>query len=208
MERTIPPHLEDEAADLVRLYSEHEPWVWKNPRATLWLEEWARRFPDALVVICLLIVGWQAFRQSGDEKIRTVDPADTIKAAAAQAAYPLEVPTGLSSGYRVTSAHTDAASARQGAPVTLQIGYLTPKGEYAGFVESDDPRSDALTSVLGGAQEKGTVDLGGASWTRETTSRGETALVRRSGDLTLVVSGSAGDGELGMVAAAVRPYSG
>lgn len=50
---TVPPELEPEAEELVRLYDEHEPWVWKNPRATMWLEEWGRRFPDALVVVCL-----------------------------------------------------------------------------------------------------------------------------------------------------------
>ena len=161
-----------------------------------------------LVLICLLIVGWQAFRQSGDEKISTVDPSSTIQEAAARASYPLAVPTGLSSGYRTTSARTDAGSAGEGDPVTLQLGYLTPKGEYAGFVETDDPRADALTAVLRGAREKGTVELGGAAWTRETTERGETALVRRSGDVTVVVTGSAVDSELRTVATAVRPYSG
>lgn len=29
------------------------PWVWKNPRATLVLDEWSRALPDALVVICV-----------------------------------------------------------------------------------------------------------------------------------------------------------
>jgi hypothetical protein len=161
-----------------------------------------------LVVICLLIVGWQAFRQSGDEQIRTVDASSTVQATANRASYPLVVPTGLASGYRTTSAHTDAGSAGEGDPVTLQIGYLTPKGEYAGFVESDDPRADALTAVLAGAREKGSVALAGGTWTRETTGRGETALVRRSGDVTLVVTGSASDGELETVAGAVRPYAG
>lgn len=161
-----------------------------------------------LVLICLAIVGWQAFKQSPDEKIRTVDPSSTVQAAAHQASYPLQVPTGLASGYRTTSARTDAGTARQGDPVTLQLGYLTPRGKYAGFVESDDPRDPALTDVLTGATAKGTVSLDGADWTRETTTRGETALVRRSGDVTVVVTGSAGEGELETVATAVRPYSG
>jgi hypothetical protein len=161
-----------------------------------------------LVVICLLIVGWQAFRQSGDEQIRTVDPSSTVRATANRASYPLVVPTGLAAGYRTTSVHTNSGSAGQGDPVTLQIGYLTPKGEYAGFVESDDPRADALTAVLDGAREKGSVQLAGGTWTRETTGRGETALVQRSGDVTVVVTGSASDRELETVAGAVRPYSG
>jgi hypothetical protein len=161
-----------------------------------------------LVVIVLLVVGWNAFRQDGVDPVRTVDPSSTVQLAASRASYGLVVPTDLPKGYRTTSAHSDAGKARQGDPVTLQIGYVTPSQEFAGFVESDDPRAGALTAVLGGAQERGTVDLGGTAWTRSTTHRGETALSLRSGSLTVVVSGSAGEKELEAVAASVRPYSG
>jgi hypothetical protein len=162
-----------------------------------------------LVVIVLLVAGWNAFRQdSSVDPVRTVDPSSTVRQAAAQASYTVLVPSGLSSGYRPTSARTDAGSVRHGDPVTLQIGYLTPSQQYAGFAESDDPRADALTSVLDGAQEHGTVDLGGTVWTRSTTGRGETALSLRSGSLTVVITGSASDTELRTVAGSVRPYSG
>jgi hypothetical protein len=118
------------------------------------------------------------------------------------------VPTGLSDDYRPTSARTDAGNAGKGDPVTLEIGYLTPSEEYAGFVVSDDRRAPALRAVLDGAEEHGTVDLGGDPWTRSTTERGETALVRESDGVTVAVSGSASEHELETVAAAVQPYSG
>ena len=47
-----------------------------------------------LVVICLLIVAWTTFRQSGDERVQTVDPTSTIQLAAARAGYAVPVPTG------------------------------------------------------------------------------------------------------------------
>src|SRR3712207_240935 len=97
---------------------------------------------------------------------------------------------------------------RSGDPVTLEIGYLTPSAEYAGFVVSDDARAAAVEDVLDGAQEEGAVDLGGQSWTRGTTERGETVLSRTDGDVTVLVTGSATDEELATVAGAVRPYSG
>lgn len=50
---TVPEDLKDEAAALVAMYAEHVPWIWKNPRATLFLEEWARWFPNATFVICV-----------------------------------------------------------------------------------------------------------------------------------------------------------
>jgi Protein of unknown function (DUF4245) len=161
-----------------------------------------------LVVICLVIVGWQAFRSSGDVGVRTVDPSSTVQLAAARAGYVLLVPTGLDDEYLPTSARTDAGDAREGDPVTLQIGYLTPSEEFAGFVVSDDREADPVADVLDGAQEQGTVDVGGERWTRSTTVDGETALSREDGGVTVLVTGSAPDEELRTVAESVRPYSG
>jgi hypothetical protein len=161
-----------------------------------------------LVVICLVIVGWTTLRQSPDERVRTVDPTSTVQLAAARADYPVQAPIGLAVGFRSTSARTNAGNAAPGDPVTVEIGYLTPKNEFAGFVESDDATATPVRTVLDGAQQRGTVDIGGTAWTRSTTKRGETALSRRVGPVTLVVTGSAGDSELTTVAAAVRPHSG
>jgi hypothetical protein len=161
-----------------------------------------------LVVICLVVVAWTAFRQSGDVGVRTVDPSSTVQLAAARAGYQVLVPTGLDERYLPTSARTDAGNAAEGDPVTLEIGYLTPSEEFAGFVVSDDPRAAPLVDVLGGAVEKGTVDIAGESWTRSTTEQGETALSRQADGATVVVYGSAPDDELTTVAAAVETYSG
>jgi hypothetical protein len=110
--------------------------------------------------------------------------------------------------YRPTSARTDAGEAAEGEPVTLEIGYLTPSREFAGFVVSDDPDTPPVDDVLDGAVDEGTVQLAAATWTRSTTEAGETALSRVEDGVTVIVTGSASDEELETVAAAVRPYSG
>ncbi|RBY79596.1 DUF4245 domain-containing protein [Geodermatophilus sp. TF02-6] len=161
-----------------------------------------------LVLICLGLVGWMAAKNSGVDPVREVDPASTVQLAAARAGYPVVVPAGLPEGYRPTSARTDAGTAGAGDPVTLEIGYLTPSEEFAGFAVSDDARAPAVTAVLDDARQQGTVDLGGQTWTRSTTGRGETVLWREDAGVTVLVTGSAGEGELETVAAAVRPYSG
>jgi hypothetical protein len=161
-----------------------------------------------LVVICLLIVGWQAFRSSGDVGVRTVDPSNSVALAAARASYDVLVPQGLDEEYRPTSARTDAGNAARGDAVTLEIGYLTPREEYAAFVVSDDPRAGPVVAVLDGAEEQGSVEIGGATWTRSVTERDEVALSREDGGVIVLVTGSAEDEELETVAAAVRPYSG
>ncbi len=160
-----------------------------------------------LVAICLVLVAWVSLGRETDP-VREVDPSTTVQLAAARADYQVLVPTGLADDYRPTSARTDAGTAGAGDPVTLQIGYLTPSSEYAGFVVSDDARAVAVTGVLGGAQEQGTVDLDGQAWTRGTTERGETVLSRTADGVTVLVTGSATDEELETVAGAVRPYSG
>jgi Protein of unknown function (DUF4245) len=163
-----------------------------------------------LVVICLVIVGWTTLRQSRDaaDPVHEVDPSTSVQLAAARASYDLLVPQGLDAGYRPTSTRTDAGDATDGDPVTLEIGYLTPEDEFAGFVVSDDRGAKAVAAVLDGAEEQGSVELGGQTWTRSVTERDETALSREDDEVVLVVTGSASDEELETVAAAVRPYSG
>ena len=190
-----------------------EPPAAPGPSPT---EQRAARFNTAnmvrsmlpLMLICLVIVWWTNFRQSADvQPVRTVDTTSTIDLAAARAGYPLVVPQGLGKGYRPTSARTDAGNASPGDPVTLEIGYVTPSEEFAGFVVSDNRRADAVASVLDGAQERGSVDVGGRSWTRGTTERGETVLSRDDGGVIVTVTGSASEKELETVAGAVAPYT-
>ena len=161
-----------------------------------------------LVVICLLLVAWQAFRASNEDTVRTVDPTSTVRLAAERAGYEVQVPADLPEDYRTTSARTDAGNALEGAPVTLELGYLTPSGEFAGFTVSDDAGAGPVRAVLGGATDEGTVDVDGEPWTRLTTERGETALTREDGEVVLVVTGSATDDELREIAAAVGPAEG
>ncbi|WP_040337284.1 DUF4245 domain-containing protein [Candidatus Blastococcus massiliensis] len=158
-----------------------------------------------LVVICLLLVAWQAFRTSGQDPVREVDPSSTVRLAAERADYAVPAPADLPEGYRPTSARTDAGTAADGGPVTLEIGYLTPSGEFAGFAVSDDPGAQPVRAVLESALEEGMVEVGGQQWTRSTTGRSETVLSREADGVVVVVSGSASDDELRAVAGAVRP---
>jgi hypothetical protein len=161
-----------------------------------------------LLVICLAVVGWAALRQNPDDPVIEVDPSSSVRASAERASYELLVPTGLPDGYRPTSSRTTAGSADEGDPVTLEIGYFTPAEEFAGFVISDDESAAPVRQVLDDAQEQGSESIGGRTWTRETTSAGETAFVLETGEATVVVFGSAPDDELAEVAGSVRPYRG
>lgn len=45
--------LEDRVDELIASLRRGGPWVWKNPRATLFVEDWARRMPEARFVLCV-----------------------------------------------------------------------------------------------------------------------------------------------------------
>jgi hypothetical protein len=160
-----------------------------------------------LVLGCLLVVGITAIRQNPDDPVREVDTSSAERAVSQLASYQLLVPRGLSDDWRPTSVRTDAGQASAGDPVSLQIGWLTPAEEFAQYVVSDDPETTALTDVLDEATEDGTAQVGGDTWQRLTTERGETALTRSEGAATLVVTGSASDDELETLAGSLQPYA-
>jgi Protein of unknown function (DUF4245) len=160
-----------------------------------------------LVAICLLLVGWSAFKNDDVDPVKTVETTSAVRAAAEVAGYPVLAPQGLGDDWRSTSVRTNAGSVRPGGTVTLQIGWYTPHDEYAEYVSSDDPRADALTDVLRGATGQGSVQVAGTAWDRRTSERGETVLLRTDGPATLLITGSASDRELETLAGSLRPVT-
>jgi hypothetical protein len=160
-----------------------------------------------LVAICLLLVGWSAFKNDDVDPVKTVETESAVRAAAEIAGYPVYAPQDLSGKWRSTSVRTNAGSARPGDEVTLQIGWYTPADDYAEYVSSDDPRATALTDVLRGATGTGSVQVAGTAWDRRTSQRGETVLLRTDGPATLLITGSASDRELETLAGALRPVT-
>ena len=69
----------------------------------------------------------------------------------------------------------------------------------------DGYRPTSARTTAGGAQDEEQLDIDGETWTRATTTRGETALTLEAGGATALVFGSASDEELTEVAAAVGP---
>ena len=159
-----------------------------------------------LVLGCLLVVGITALRQNPEDPVREVDTTSAERAVSQLASYQLLVPRGLSDDWRATSVRTNAGQASDGDQVSLQIGWLTPAEEFATYVISDDPGTTALTDVLDDATDDGSQQVGGETWQRLTTERGETALTRTEGTATLVVTGSASDDELATLAGSLQPY--
>lgn len=160
-----------------------------------------------LLVVSLVIVGVTALRQNPEDPVREVDPTSAQRTVAERADYELLVPTDLPEGWRPTSVRTNAGSVQAGDPVTLEIGWLTPEEEYAGYVVSDDLAAAAVADVLQGATADGSEQVSGQTWERLDTLRGEMALTRTADGATLVVTGSAPEEELTTLAGSLEPYA-
>lgn len=145
-----------------------------------------------LLAPILLIVG--AYRVLGlDTEVTTIDPVPTIRQAQADARFTVVEPRGLSTGWRVTS----AATARDGAALTLRIGYVTPEDGRVQLLQSDFPVERLLADDVGaGARPAGEVTIANRTWQRYPGRGKEQALVLMEPDRTTIVVGTASDTEL------------
>jgi hypothetical protein len=115
-------------------------------------------------------------------------------------------PTGLPSSWRATSGTLTGPTRTE----HLLVGFAAPGSTYAGLEESVGPSAALVGTALGpsGARAHGTVPVGGVLWQRRTSSKGETALLHRSGRVTVIVTGSASLRSLVSLAASLHPTAG
>jgi Protein of unknown function (DUF4245) len=151
-----------------------------------------------LVVLVVLAV-WVLWPRVGS-RVQPVDPSGDLRDAARIGLFAVESPQGLPSGWHPTSSDLGQPTDRV---LTIQIGYLTPAGKYATYVQSNVGTSELLGAQIPGSTMDGTVQVAGQSWQRYRTGRGEAALVR-AGPVTLLVTGSANLAELTTLAASLR----
>ena len=154
--------------------------------------------------VLLMIIGVVLmFQHRGGKAITVIDPSSAYAGARNGAAYQVRTPQGLPAGWRPTSARTERPESGR---LTLRVGFVTPKGEYAQLVESDLPRDRLLSTELSaGVRPSGSVLVGDQAWQEFPAPRqGDRAIVRTDGSVTYVVSGSAGLDELRVLAASLR----
>lgn len=155
------------------------------------------------VVFAFILIGFAALIPRGHRTVHVIDPAPTLVQAQRAAAYHVVVPTGLAAGWRPTSARTEGGTA--GVPLHVHVGYVTPDTQYAAVEESDAPARDFVAGVIGArGSELPTITLNGATWQQRRAGNGDFALVRTTGRMTVVVTGSARPPELVTLATALH----
>lgn len=154
-----------------------------------------------LIPTVLLVGGYQLI--AGRTEPVPVDQSQQIDAAR-RAGFDVTEPTGLSADWVPVSAVF--RQAEDGA--TLRLGYVTPAGAPVQVVESTVPTDRLLVEELSDRRgappaPTGAVTVAGATWERYAGPDGETALVRRDPDRTLLVIGRADESELQQLATAL-----
>ena len=156
-----------------------------------------------VVVAALLLLGpGRTLLFPGDDRRPPVDYAHVAAGFTTVTRTPAVLPVALPNGWRPNA----ATLTRPSIGARLHVGWTTPGEKFAGLDESTAPGERFVVSVLGrhGATTVGTIRIGSRTWEVRRSQRGETALTRAFGDVTVVVTGDAPDLQLGDLAASLR----
>lgn len=135
-----------------------------------------------VVLLGIALIGKVYTVDPGEPKA-TVDPAGVVPGAARQAGTALWAPLTLPVGW-----HANAAEWRGDV---WHIGVITAAGDYIGLEQAKSSTRAAVREFAGGSRAAGQVNIGGHAWSRRTEADGDTVYVRRTGETTILVIGSA-----------------
>ncbi|MEO6205275.1 MAG: DUF4245 domain-containing protein [Mycobacteriales bacterium] len=166
------------------------------PKASRRGRETALDMVRTLGVVFLLVIPLWFFGQAspGDSKaIRAIDPTEALRAFATDTGAPV---ASTPAGWTPNVATYDGA--------VVRVGFVEGDS-YAEFTGGTGPTF--LEMYAGKGSADGTVDVGGASWQRYTSTDGHGSLLRQVGGQTLLIGGireTATEAQLVEIAATVR----
>jgi hypothetical protein len=149
-----------------------------------------------LIVLPILAVIWLMPATHPASPVAAVSASDyQAMLAAARGSLPFTAlsPTGLPAGWELTS---DNYQPEGESAADWHLGYQTPSGEYAALEQTTETLGQFLVGAASNAQQSGSVQVAGASWTEYTGTAPaayKTLLFRHSSDgkSLEVVAGSA-----------------
>lgn len=169
-------------------------------RQTVW--DMVRSMGVVLAVVFLIVL--LAWRPEPDA-VKLVDPAPILGVASAQAEFDVLAASGLTEGWRPTSARWEPTEKSESAPV-MHVGYVTPTDAYAQVVQSTARSAVFLDEQTDSGRQVGQQDVKGQMWER--WERGDRrSLVLGTGAAITIVSGTASWEELGALAASLAPVA-
>jgi len=137
-------------------------------------------------------------------EVRTVDyEAAIVAAEIAKPPFPLAVPNPVPDGWQATSARYRPA---EGNPeiATWNLGFFIPDNDFAGVAQTNSADGEFIRENTVSGQRAGTQEVNGVDWVRYRSEEGRrTSLVSESSGVTILVTGTINDTELGELAASL-----
>lgn len=153
-----------------------------------------------LVAIVVILIAWYGSHLSFgglSPKSGPVPTADVTRtftdAKGVLTTFPITVPKDVPADWHPNSASiTNPKTDGLGTVPTVRGGWILPDGSFITLVESGGTVAQVLVAEVGSAgPDNGTVDAGGATWTKTTGVRTEVAWVRADGHTTYLITGNA-----------------
>ena len=139
-------------------------------------------FVIAVVLLALWGIG-QFFTSEPETPVKTVDYARVVEQARPAADFPLAAPPSLPEGWKATSARFQ--------PDAWHLGVLTDNEEYIGLEQVTTSVSSAIERFAKDSQPQGEAEVAGQTWERRKGPDDRLTYVRREGELTTLVDGTA-----------------
>lgn len=130
-----------------------------------------------------------------------VDAPLQLRALAGSTPFPLRVPA-VPAEWRANA--VDALPVGSTGDRAVRTGYLTPDGRYLRVVQSDTDEASLLAvEAQGRPDAQGAVDVAGTTWVTYADDTPEPIRIADLGDVRLLITGSASDGDFRTLAAAL-----
>jgi len=153
------------------------------------------------VAIILIIT-----HRSHQQTMPPVDYAGAVALAKSQSQLAVDVPTPLPAGYLATSARFEAETYGATGDVRWYLGYHTGSDQYVSLWQSTGPSARVVDAATNGGVCGTTLKISSTTWQTCVNQKPLTrALVRVSGSVTTVVSGTASFAELKNFANSLHP---
>ncbi len=152
------------------------------------------------LIACMWALSW--FQHADPPNpVPTVRYGAALAAARSQAPFHVLAPDPVPAGLRATSVSYDGV----GPINSWQLGFLTPDKQFIGLFQGNGLARIFIAANTPATDPGSPVTLDGTQWkTLTNTARGETALVRTAGGVTVVVTGTADEGQLAAFAESLR----
>ena len=134
------------------------------------------------IILALFAIG-RLVTVTPDEPTRAVDYRSAVESSRTVADFELLAPDSLPEGWRATSVRFEQDS--------WHLGVLTDDDEYVGLEQVAATPQRAVERFAKGSRVYAKTVVAGESWSLRTGPRDDLTYVRRDGDMTIVVIGTA-----------------